>query len=173
MSNKSNIKFVVDALLFLCMAALAGIGFLMKYVLLPGSEAQIKYATKVHLSWLSLDRHEWGTIHLVIALVLAGLLILHIVLNWKQVLTMFQKLIGGQAPRRIISVVFVTIGLVFLIFPFVVEPEIQEFQRGGGDGQGSRGGRHQTVQLPQNSSDKIYPHSEQGGHNSVTDTLNS
>jgi len=172
MSNKSNIKFVVDALLFLCMAALAGIGFLMKYVLLPGSEAQIKYATKVHLSWLSLDRHEWGTIHLVIALVLAGLLILHIVLNWKQVLTMFQKLIGGQAPRKVISVVFVTISLVFLIFPFVVEPEIQEFQRGGGDGQGSRGGRHQTVQLPPNSSDEIYPYSEQRWPNSVTDTLN-
>ena len=148
------------------MAALAGIGFLMKYVLLPGSEAQIKYATKVHLSWLSLDRHEWGTIHLVIALVLAGLLILHVVLNWKQVLTMFQKLIGGPAPRKVISMVFVTISLVFLVFPFAVEPEIQEFQRGGDDGHFPRGGRHQTVQLPQNSSDEIYTYS-------VTDTLNS
>jgi len=134
MFSKTNVKLIIDGLMFLCMAALAGIGFLMKYVLLSGKEAQAKYDTKVELSLLDLNRHEWGTIHLIIALVLAGLLLLHIILNWKQILNMYHRLIGGQALRRIITAVFVIISLILLILPFVVKPEIQELQRGGREG---------------------------------------
>ena len=129
------------------MAALAGIGFLIKYVLLPGGEAQVKYGTKVQLYFLDLDRHEWGEIYLIIALVLVGLLLLHIVLNWKQILNMFQRLIGGQSLRKIITAVFVTMSIILLIFPFVVKPEMQEFQRGGrGGGHSYLPERQQTTQ---------------------------
>ena len=160
MFSKKNVKLVIDALMFLCMAALAGIGFLMKYVLLPGREAQVQYGTKVHLSLLGLERHEWGTVHLVIALVLVGLLLLHIVLNWNQVVNMYRRLIGGQALRKVVAGVFVTISLVLLVLPFMVEPEIQEFQpegRGNGDGRG--GWRAERVQLSQSSSYEIHPYS--------------
>jgi hypothetical protein len=44
--DKGKINFLVDALMFLCMAALAGIGFLMKYVLIPGKEAWAVYGAK-------------------------------------------------------------------------------------------------------------------------------
>ncbi|MDO8745939.1 MAG: hypothetical protein Q7J76_12610 [Candidatus Brocadiaceae bacterium] len=36
--NKSKISLVIDALMFLCVMAIAGIGFLMKFVLLPGKD---------------------------------------------------------------------------------------------------------------------------------------
>jgi len=136
MFNKSNVNFVIDALMSLCMMAMAGIGLLIKYVLLPGSEAQVKYGTKVNLYLFGLDRHEWGTIHLIIGFVLGGLLVLHIVLQWTQILNVYRKLISGQTPRRIIAVVFIIISLVLVVFPLVVKPEVQEFERGGGGGRG-------------------------------------
>jgi hypothetical protein len=37
--NKAQLNFAIDALMFLCMTAIAGLGFLMKYVLLPGRES--------------------------------------------------------------------------------------------------------------------------------------
>ena len=35
---KGRLNLIVDALMFLLMAAVAGLGFLMKYVLVPGKE---------------------------------------------------------------------------------------------------------------------------------------
>ena len=62
--DKSKFNFVIDALMFLCLMAMAGLGFLMKYVLPPGREVQAKYGRNVYLSWLGWDRHDWGDIHL-------------------------------------------------------------------------------------------------------------
>ena len=45
--NKAKLNFAIDALMFLCMTAIAGLGFLMKYVLLPGRESTIKYGRRV------------------------------------------------------------------------------------------------------------------------------
>ena len=56
--NKVKLNFVIDALMFLCMAAIAGMGFLMKYVLLPGRESTIKYGRRVDLSLFGLYRHN-------------------------------------------------------------------------------------------------------------------
>ena len=37
--DRTNFNFVIDGLMFLCLMALAGLGFLMKYALIPGREA--------------------------------------------------------------------------------------------------------------------------------------
>ena len=164
MFNKPKTKLVIDALMFLCMAALAGIGFLMKYVLLPGKEAQATYGTKVDLYFLGLNRHEWGTIHLYIAFVLVGILVIHLALNWEQILNMFQKLMGSQMARKITVAVFIIVCVVLITFPFAVNPEIQE-KAGGGGGGGGRGGHGRlegteaTIQVP-NSSYEIEPNAE-------------
>ena len=147
MFHKSNIKFVIDGLMFLCMAALAGIGFLTKYVLLSGQEAQVKYGTKVELSLLGLDRHEWGTIHLITGFVLIGLLVLHIFLNWKQIVNMYQRSIGSQISRKIITAVFIIVCVLLIIFPFIMNPEVQEIGGGGRGGGGRLGGTAETVQV--------------------------
>ncbi|MFN3531210.1 MAG: hypothetical protein ACK41Q_01645 [Candidatus Brocadia sp.] len=36
--DKSKANLVIDALMFLCVMAMAGIGILMKFVLLPGKD---------------------------------------------------------------------------------------------------------------------------------------
>jgi hypothetical protein len=37
--DKSKLNFVIDALMFLCLMAMAGLGFLMKYPLPSGRDA--------------------------------------------------------------------------------------------------------------------------------------
>ena len=130
--SKSKINFLIDSLMFLCMAAIAGIGFLMKVVLIPGQDRWIKYGKNVEIYVLNLDRHQWGTVHLVIALVLLGLLLLHIILHWKLIVGLFSKLITNKSTRKLITVVFVFISVFLFLFAFFVKPEIGKIIQGHG-----------------------------------------
>ena len=130
--SKSKINFLIDSLMFLCMAAIAGIGFLMKIVLIPGEDRWIKYGKNVEIYVLNMDRHQWGTVHLVIALVLLGLLLLHIILHWKLIVGLFSKLITNKSTRKLITVVFVFISVFLFLFAFFVKPEIGKIIQGHG-----------------------------------------
>ncbi|NUO06174.1 MAG: DUF4405 domain-containing protein [Candidatus Brocadia sinica] len=55
---------VIDALLFLYVMAMAGIGLPIKFVLLPGKDTWAVYGRKAELFLFGMDRHQWGTIHL-------------------------------------------------------------------------------------------------------------
>ena len=147
MFNKPKIKLVVDVLMFLCMAALGGLGFLMKYVLLSGQEAQAAYGAKVEIYFLGVDKHEWGTIHLIIAFVLLGLLLLHIILNWKPIVSMYQRLIGGQRVRKIVTAVFIIVSALLIAFPFMVTPQVRD-KVGGGGGHVVLRDTAETINLP-------------------------
>ena len=61
-------NYLIDAGLFICMMAIAGIGLLMKYVVLPGREVNLIYGNQTDLLFLGLDRHQWGSIHFIISL---------------------------------------------------------------------------------------------------------
>ena len=130
--SKSKINFLIDSLMFLRMAAIAGIGFLMKVVLIPGQDRWIKYGKNVEIYVLNMDRHQWGTVHLVIALVLLGLLLLHIILHWKLIVGLFSKLITNKSTRKLITVVFVFISAILFLFAFFVKPEMGEIIQGHG-----------------------------------------
>ena len=130
--DKSKINLILDALMFVCMMAIAGLGFLMKFILIPGVERWDKYGRNVELMLLGMNRHELGKIHLTIALVLLGALVLHIYLHWKMIVGIFQKLITAQSTRRIVAAVFIAACAVLIALPFAVKPEVQEIGRGQG-----------------------------------------
>ena len=130
MLDKSKINLLIDALMFLCMMAIAGLGFLMKFVLIPGKDRAAKYGRGVELFLLDLDRHEWGTIHLIIGFTLLTALVFHIILHWKMIVGIYERLIENRSKRRIIAAVFVVVGGALILFPFAVKPEIQEMGRG-------------------------------------------
>ena len=50
--DRSKLNFVIDALMFLCIMAMAGLGFLMKYILPPGREVVARYGRNLLLTWL-------------------------------------------------------------------------------------------------------------------------
>lgn len=114
------------------MAAIAGIGLLMKYILIPGHDRWIKYGGNVELYIFNMDRHEWGTIHLVIAFVLLGLLLLHIILHWELIVCLFRQLINNGPTRKLITTGFVFISVFLFLFAFFVKPEIGEIIQGQG-----------------------------------------
>jgi hypothetical protein len=124
--NRSKLNLIIDALMFLAMAAMAGLGFLIKYVMPPGPDKLIKYGRNVTLVFLGMDRHGWGAIHLVIGFVFLGLLALHIILHWRMTVNMYRKLITGKAGRVVAAAVFVLISLFLLSFSLLVTPVIEE-----------------------------------------------
>ena len=127
--NKSKYNFIIDSLMFICMTAMICLGLLIKYILLPGKERWIVYGDNVDLYFLGLDRHEWGTIHLIIGFVLLGLLILHIILHWKMILALYSKLIKNKSARIIITVGLIVVFVLLATFPFFITPDIQELER--------------------------------------------
>lgn len=137
--NKAKLNFVIDALMFLCMAAIAGLGFLMKYVLLPGRESTIKYGRRVDLSLLGLDRHDWGAIHLYLGFLLLTLLVLHIVLHWNMIPGLFARLIAHSRQRWKIALVYMVLATALLLFPFLISPEVKDASAGQGRRYGAHG----------------------------------
>ena len=129
--NKSKVNLIIDALLFLCVMAITGIGLLMKYVLLPGKETAAVYGRKVELFLFGMDRHAWGRIHLIIAFVFLGLITLHVVLHWNMILSIYCRLIGSKVVRRIVAVIIFVVGTFLVVSPFFVKPEIQKSERKG------------------------------------------
>ncbi len=124
--KKSKINLIIDALLLVCMAAIAGIGLLMRNVLIPGYQRWEIYGRNVELYFWGLDRHQWGTIHFIIALVLLGLLILHIVLHWTMILGIYHRLIPSVRARWITAIILLALTMALVLFSFVVRPDIYE-----------------------------------------------
>lgn len=124
--DKSKVNLVIDALMFLCVMAMAGVGLLMKFVLLPGKETAAVYGRKVDLFLFGMEHHQWGTIHLIIAFVFLGLLTFHIILHWKMILSVYGRLLRSKVTRRIIATILVITGVFLAVFPLVVKPEVQE-----------------------------------------------
>ena len=137
---KSKLNLIIDVLLLLCISAIGGIGFLIKYVLVPGFRRWEIYNRNVDLSYWGMDRHEWGSIHFIIALIFLVLLVIHIILHWAMIVNIYRKLIPNSLARRIITVILICLVILLIIFPVFVNPEVQE----GGLGNVHGRLRHET-----------------------------
>jgi glucan phosphoethanolaminetransferase (alkaline phosphatase superfamily) len=130
--NKNKINLIIDALLLLCMAVIAGIGLLMRNVLVPGYKRWDIYGSNVELSFWGFDRHQWGNIHFIIGLALLGLLILHIVLHWSIIVAIYRKLLPNAAARWITAIILLVLTMVLVFFSYAIEPD----KGGKGKGRG-------------------------------------
>ncbi len=133
MENWSKIKpklnLVIDTLMFIVLMAVAGLGFLMKFVLLPGYKINEIYGTDTDLFFRGLDRHQWGAIHLYLALTMVFLLIFHLIFHWKSIVSIFKRMIPGKTMRWIITLIVTILGIFLVLVPFLVNPEVAEHQR--------------------------------------------
>jgi hypothetical protein len=136
--NRTKLNFVIDALMFLTLMAIAGLGFLMKYVLPPGRDVMAKYGRNLELTWLGWDRHDWGSIHLYLAFTLLGLLVIHLILHWSMIVGLYARLISNPRLRTRVALAFLIISLLLIYFPFLITPEVGERGRGLGRGGGHR-----------------------------------
>lgn len=142
MIEKSKLNFAIDSLMMIIMMALAGIGFLMKFVLIPGKERWLVYGANVELYWLGLDRHEWGTIHLWLGYSLLFLLALHIALHFKWILNTYQRTFANTALKKMAGVFFIVICLILILFAFFTTPVVDTGRDGNREGPFGYGQRH-------------------------------
>lgn len=122
--NVSKLNLVIDIIMFFVMMVVAGIGFMIKYLLIPGFRRNEVYGKDVELYFWELDRHQWGTVHLVFSLFLLFLLILHIVLHWKMICNIFRRMISPRPARRVLAMVFMVACLSIAGLPFLLKPYI-------------------------------------------------
>jgi hypothetical protein len=132
--KRTHINLVIDALLLVCTAAIAGIGLLIKFVLVPGYRRWEIYGRNVSLFFWKLDRHQWGTIHLSAGLVFLGLLALHVILHWSMIVGIYRGLVPNRITRRLAATILVCITVLLLAFPLLIRPEVHDQGMGMGMG---------------------------------------
>lgn len=130
--KKNTLNYIVDIFMFLLMMAIIGIGFLMKFVLITGQEKWIKYGRNVEESFLGLDRHGWGKVHLIIGLTLFAVLILHLILHWRSITRFFKNAFEERALRISLVSVLLFAGVLLIILPFMVNPKVTNIDAGYG-----------------------------------------
>ena len=121
---------LVDVLMFIFLALMSGIGLMIKYVLVPGSKRWDIYGRNVDLSFLGMDRHGWGTVHLICAIIFIGLLVLHIILHWKCLVNYICRIVKTKAMADFLIIMFAIVLFFLVIFPFMIELKVTEL----GDG---------------------------------------
>ena len=136
--RKAQVNFIIDALMMLAMAAIIGLGLLMKYVLVPGREADDLYGAGAGLTWLGMDRHQWGLVHFWIGAGLAGLLALHIILHWGQIVCLYQALVRRRGVRTALALVFAGVCAALIGLALWARPQVGRRRQ---EGQGLRRGR--------------------------------
>ena len=124
--KKSKLNLLIDGAMFLLMMAIAGLGFLIKYILLPGFRENEIYGNNVDLRLGGFDRHQWGSIHFILAIILLFLLLLHIILHWKMIICMWEKMIRKKNFRILASTSFVLLAIILVASPLLIRPKIIE-----------------------------------------------
>jgi hypothetical protein len=88
MMLRNTLNFILGLVSFLNLLALVFTGFIMKYILPPGSggvgrvlHGGTGHGTPYKQLW-SMTRHEWGSIHFYLAVMFVVLMIIHIILHW-------------------------------------------------------------------------------------------
>ena len=124
MQGKASHNFIIDALMFLTMTALAGTGFLNRYVLLSGQAGREMYGQKVEMGMLGISKHTWQDIHLYLSFLLLGFLLLHILLHWRQIASLYRRLIPSDRVRQRVLIIFMVVNIILVIFPFIIPPTV-------------------------------------------------
>jgi hypothetical protein len=138
-------NFILDITSFIAFVLLAATGVLMAFVLPPGRG----HGAAI---W-GLTRHEWGDIHLWIAIGLVALMILHLALHWTWIVCMIKgKAKGDRQVRSRVTLAWV--GLVALLV-LAVAPSVSSREEARETGQERRG---QMQQESVRQQDGLYEH---------------
>jgi hypothetical protein len=126
--NRPKINLVIDIVAFISAVFLIASGFLLEYILPPGSG---RLGTEgfgvgpgglhrpILLLW-GLTRHEWGNIHFYLAIALMALLSLHLLLHWQWIACMVQgKPREGFGLRVALGILGLVSLLALAVAPFL------------------------------------------------------
>ena len=102
MLKRGTVNFIVDLVGFVDLLGLALTGYIMKYVLPPGSGGRGfrggRGGAQMKELW-SMTRHEWGRIHFYLALLFVTLMLVHIILHWNWIKTCTKSVLSRSRDR--------------------------------------------------------------------------
>ncbi|MCU4162873.1 DUF4405 domain-containing protein [Carboxylicivirga caseinilyticus] len=124
--TKIKLNFIIDIVMFIVMMMVVGVGFLMEYMLIPGSQRHEVYGRNVELYFWGFDRHQWGDVHLILGLILVFLLILHIVFHWKLIVAIYKRMFEGRILRVLLTIAIIIITVLLVIAPLFLKPQVVE-----------------------------------------------
>jgi hypothetical protein len=127
--DRTDWKYIVATLMFLCTLGIVAIGLLMGFVIPEGplGAGQSKY-------FLGLHRHQWGDIHLYLSLAFTALVVVHIVLAWRWIKSKAKGLFGKAWKTGVALTVLaaVILPLLFWLTASKNDPAYAEFGTGRG-----------------------------------------
>lgn len=136
--SRPKLNLIVDVLAFAGAVFLVATGFVLEYILLPGSgrlgtegfgSAPGGMRRPIVLLW-GLTRHEWGNIHYWTAIVLMAALSLHLVLHWKWIVAMVRgRPREGFGIRVALGILGLLSLLALALAPFLSSTERMSRQR--------------------------------------------
>jgi len=131
--KESDWRYLVDALLFICLGGMTLIGILLGLVIPAGpvSSESSKY-------FLGLHRHQWGNIHAYLSIAFVVLIILHLILSWKWVTAKTSQIFKKRAVPILVSTACVPF-LVLLVFWLFMPKDAEKYKEYGIE---SSGGQH-------------------------------
>lgn len=99
--KRSTLNFITDLVSLIILLTLVISGFIIKYVLPPGSggrgRVQHDGRGQEHIKTLwSIGRHEWGDIHFYLAVLFVVLMAVHIFLHWRWIRNYLRTLFGSS-----------------------------------------------------------------------------
>jgi len=109
--KESDWRYLVDALLFVCLIGMAFIGVLLGLVISEGpvSSGGSKY-------FLGLHRHQWGNIHAYLSIAFVVLMIVHIVLSWKWIKAKTLQIFKRRATPALVAIGALPFVVLFLFW---------------------------------------------------------
>jgi hypothetical protein len=110
--KKNDWMYFVNALLFVDICSIFAIGLLLAFVIPSGGG---RYAEKY---FIGLHRHTWADLHFYLALLLIGLLILHVWLNWKWVVQSTKRYFSNRWKKALVGLSCAW--LIVLLFGWVI-----------------------------------------------------
>lgn len=139
--KKPQLNFTINTIMTVCMSAIIGTGFLIKFNLISGQKRWLVYGENVELYVMGMDRHQWGTVHLILGFMLIGLLAVHIFLHWNIIISVYKKIIEQPILNKFVALGFIVICVMLILVPLFIKPEIKPIKKGNG--------RHVTLVIDQ------------------------
>jgi hypothetical protein len=129
--KESDWRYLVDALLFVCLIGMVFVGVLLGLVLSEGpvSSGGSKY-------FLGLHRHQWGDIHAYLSIAFVILMAVHLVLSWKWIKAKTRQIFKRGATPALAVIGGLPVAVLFLFW--IWTPRDSESFRSYGVGAGER-----------------------------------
>ena len=125
--KRSTLNIVVDILAFASFVFLTTTGLVLEFQLPPRSGHS--------LAVLGLTRHEWGSIHLILAAAFFGILAIHLVLHWRWIAATVTGHSAGNSGLRF----GLGIGGLIVLLTIAIIPWLSGTETISSPGRGHRG----------------------------------